>query len=200
MSEEDNEPLTPKQLITGYRQRQKHPIDNEKTEYSDIIALTRRERLRRDLLATWWENFNKEYVADLEKFHCPAPGRTKQVQLGQVVLIHDDAAKRSKWKTGRISKLLPGSDGKVRRVALQIADKMRGKGSTTIFRYIQCLYPLELHAGQIDPDHTDVRPFTEQNTGSASDSELDDGPTREVLENPGCEPETSGRPEGPSAN
>ncbi|KZR98236.1 Uncharacterized protein APZ42_006442, partial [Daphnia magna] len=126
--------------------------DERETEYSDRVTLTKRERLRRDLLATWWENFNQEYVADLEKFHCPTPGQVKQVEIGQVVIIHDEHAKRSKWKTGRVAKLYPGADKKFRRVAVLIADKTKGKGSTTIFRDIKCLYPLELHAGQIDPE------------------------------------------------
>lgn len=49
--EEDNESLTPNQLISGYRQKQKHPIDEEEIGYSDKVTLTKREKMRRELLA-----------------------------------------------------------------------------------------------------------------------------------------------------
>jgi hypothetical protein len=35
VAEDDTEPLTPKQLVTGYRQQQHHPVDDEEREYSD---------------------------------------------------------------------------------------------------------------------------------------------------------------------
>ncbi|XP_045034397.1 uncharacterized protein LOC123475587 [Daphnia magna] len=66
VAEDDTEPLTPKQLVTGYRQQQHHPVDDEEREYSDRVTLTKRERLRRNLVAQWWKDFYTEYVMDLE--------------------------------------------------------------------------------------------------------------------------------------
>ncbi|XP_057369923.1 uncharacterized protein LOC130691034 [Daphnia carinata] len=185
VSDDDDEPLTPKQLISGHRQKQKHPVDEEEREYSTRTAITQRELKRRKLLGIWWENFYKEYVADLEKFHCPSPRSTKSVEVGQVVLIHDDHCKRSKWKTGRVAKIYPSSDGKIRRVAVLIANKSTGVGSTPIYRDMKTLFPLELHAGQIDNDPSNIDPFpSDQNpiSESESDSDLDSGPTGGVSE------------------
>lgn len=69
-----------------------------------------------------WENLTQEYVTDLEKFHCPAPCKTKQVKIGQVVIFDDEYTTRPKWKTARVAKSNPGSENKFRRVAVQIAD------------------------------------------------------------------------------
>ncbi|KAK4037493.1 hypothetical protein OUZ56_029526 [Daphnia magna] len=52
VSEDDNEPLTPKQLISEYGQRQKHTIDEEEIEYSDRVTLIKREKKLRNRLAT----------------------------------------------------------------------------------------------------------------------------------------------------
>ncbi|KAI9553773.1 hypothetical protein GHT06_019037 [Daphnia sinensis] len=161
VAEDDIEPLTPKQLVTGYRQQQRHPVDEEEREYADRVTLTKRERLRRTILAKWWEDFYAEYVLDLEKFHCPTVKHTKQIELGQV--------------------LTPGTDGKVRRVSLLIADRFRGVGSITVTRDPRCLYSLELHAGQIDDDHTHLGPFKEN---EAPLTELDESLTGGVSETP----------------
>ncbi|XP_057372195.1 uncharacterized protein LOC130693086 [Daphnia carinata] len=200
---DDDEPLTPMQLISGHRQRQKHPVDEEEREYSDRTVVTRRERKRRKLLGIWWENFYKEYVADLERFHCPSPNNTKTVEIGQVVLVHDDNCKRSKWKTGRVAKIYPSSDGKIRRVAVLIADKMKGVGSTPIYRDMKNLFPLELHAGQIDDGPSNTAPFPPDRnppSDSDSDSELDDGPTGGVSENLTADPQSAGRSESGKEN
>ncbi|XP_032790475.2 uncharacterized protein LOC116927549 [Daphnia magna] len=181
VAEDDTEPLTPKQLVTGYRQQQHHPVDDEEREYSDRVTLTKRERLRRNLVAQWWKDFYTEYVMDLEQFHCPTPGHTKEIELGQVVLIHDESAKRTRWKSGRVVKLIPGNDGKTRRVNVLIADKFRGIGSTMITRDPKSLYPLELHAGQIDDDHRNTGPYEDSELSS---TQLDQGPTEGVSEIP----------------
>lgn len=54
-------------------------------------------------------------------------------------MIHDDSVKRTRWKTRRVVKLNPGTDGKVRRVNLLIADKYIGVGSIVISRNLKCL-------------------------------------------------------------
>ncbi|XP_045025137.1 uncharacterized protein LOC123469858 [Daphnia magna] len=102
VAEDDMELLTPKQLVTGYRQQQHHPVDDEEREYSDRVTLTKREGIRRTLVAQWWKDFYTEYVMDLEQFHCPTLGHVKEIELGQVVLIHNDSAKRTRWKFGRL--------------------------------------------------------------------------------------------------
>ncbi|KZS01428.1 Uncharacterized protein APZ42_001919 [Daphnia magna] len=118
---------------------------------------------------------------DLEQFYCPTPGHVKEIELGQVVLIHDESAKRTRWKSGRVVKLIPGNDGKTRRVNVLTADKFRGKGSIMITRDPKSLYPLELHAGQIDDDHRNTGPYEDS---ELSQTQIDQGLTGGVSEIP----------------
>lgn len=97
------------------------------------------------------------------------------------MLIHDESAKRTRRKTGRVVKLITGKDGKIRRVNVLIADKFRGKGSIMVKRDLKSLYPLELNAGQIDDDHRNKGPYEDS---EQSQAQLDLGLKGEVLEIP----------------
>ncbi|KAK4003662.1 hypothetical protein OUZ56_005418 [Daphnia magna] len=57
----------------------------------------------------------------------------------------------------------------------------RGKGSIMITRDPKSLYPLELHAGQIDQDHKNTGPYEDSELSSA---QLDHGLTGGVSETP----------------
>ncbi|KAK4037439.1 hypothetical protein OUZ56_029472 [Daphnia magna] len=129
---------------------------------------------------------------DLEQFHCPTPGHVKEIELGQVVLIHDESAKITRWKSGRVVKLIPGNDGKTRRVNVLIADKFRGKESIMITRDPKSLYPLELHAGQIDEDHRNTGPYEDNQglTGGVSKIPTDEAHSHHPGANPLAEDES----------
>lgn len=79
-------------------------------------------------------------------------------------------------ETGRVAKLYPGSDKKIRKVGVLIAYQVKGIGTNQIYRDKKCLYPLELHVGQIDDDPSNIAPIPDDPSHD-SDSELDDGPT-----------------------
>ena len=46
---------------------------------------------------------------------------TRQLAVGDVVLVVEDNAPRGRWPIARVSKLFPGSDGRVRSVELKTA-------------------------------------------------------------------------------
>ena len=64
------------------------------------------------------------------------------IEVGQLVILKDDMAKRVFWKLAIVDELLPGRDGKIRAVKVKVPN---GKGSTsTLWRSIQHLIPLEI--------------------------------------------------------
>ncbi|ERL91391.1 hypothetical protein D910_08723 [Dendroctonus ponderosae] len=64
---------------------------------------------------------------------------SRQVQVGDIVLVGNDQEKRIHWPLGRVVQLFPGKDGQVRLVKLLTE---RGQ----LMRPIQRLYPLECTA------------------------------------------------------
>jgi len=97
-------------------------------------SLTRRLRYRCRLREELKKRFRKEYLGLLLLKRCKE--KIRYPQLGEVVLIGDDQEKRAEWTLGKVIKLYPGKDEKVRMVELKTA---KGKA----LRSIQCLYPLE---------------------------------------------------------
>ena len=65
------------------------------------------------------------------------------IKVGDVVIVHEDNVRRSFWRLGRVERLITGSAGVVRGVAVKVGE--RSKPSTVIERPVQKLYPLETH-------------------------------------------------------
>lgn len=65
----------------------------------------------------------------------------KNPEIGQVVLINDNNQPPSQWLIGRITELIPSSDGLVRSVVIEVAHKTEGdnytKKTTKLTRAIQ---------------------------------------------------------------
>ena len=57
---------------------------------------------------------------------------------GSIVIVKDKGLPRSNWKVGRILRLIPSSDSKVRSAEIKLPGKL------VISRAINYLYPLEL--------------------------------------------------------
>ena len=57
---------------------------------------------------------------------------------GSIVIVKDKNLPRSNWKVGRILRLIPSSDSRVRSAEIQLP------GKSVISRAINHLYPLEL--------------------------------------------------------
>ena len=57
---------------------------------------------------------------------------------GSIVIVKDKSLPRSNWKVGRILRLIPSSDSRVRSAEIQLP------GESVISRAINHLYPLEL--------------------------------------------------------
>ena len=81
---------------------------------------------------------------------------------GDIVLIQDSNQIRRKWKLGRICKVFPGDDGKVRKVHVQYknprpgepATKYEGRGYATIERAVNRLVVILLAGNDTKMDST----------------------------------------------
>lgn len=153
---EDGRTLTPFQLISA-----EDGCDNEfrgvdglkPIAHKDDSApseLREREMKRQLRLADWWEEWQKDYLAEVRKFHYGPRRNVKAPGVGHVVLVHDQVRPRMKWVTARVKEILPSRDDAARQVVL-VNSKQE-----TITRPVSCLYPLETHAGTIDLQPDDV--------------------------------------------
>lgn len=64
------------------------------------------------------------------------------MEVGDIVLLYDDALPRSFWKLARVLELITGRDGKTRGAVVEVPAK--NSGTTTLRRPLQLLYPLEV--------------------------------------------------------
>ena len=76
------------------------------------------------------------YLTSLREFYRPSRTGGQQVNVGDVVLVHDDCP-RINWKMAVVENLVKGNDGLVRSVSIRTKN-----GATN--RPVSKLYPLEL--------------------------------------------------------
>ena len=110
---EELAPITPLVLVSG--RRTSGPTEKSvsflEPAYSTCDGIIPREKHRRLLIARWWGRFKLEYMRDLDQFRCP-DRRGRKISRGDLVLIHDDNAKRLWWRHGIVDTLHMGPDGK----------------------------------------------------------------------------------------
>lgn len=96
----------------------------------------------------------------------PASKRnSKHIQVGDIVIVHDDQQLRGLWKLGRVRELLRGVDGNVRGAFVRVQS---GGGHTTIKRPVQRLYPLEVRE--------EIRDGQDQGSKPTAESQEEKGP------------------------
>ena len=139
----DPEPLTPAHLLYGRRiTTLPHPMVEEDEvvdpTYKDDSDLRKRARTQGLILKHFWKRWKLEYLTSPREFHKTTGNNTQRVQIGDVVLIHDDTP-RINWQLAVIEDVIKGSDGLIR--AVNIRTK-----SGRINRPIARLYPLEVRS------------------------------------------------------
>lgn len=108
--------LTPAMLLTlktGFAP----PPPSGNFEEADLL---REEWKRVQYLAEmFWTKWKHEYLKTLQLRHQWQEQRPN-LQEGDIVLLKDTQAKRNQWPTGIITKTLPGQDGLVRKVEVEV--------------------------------------------------------------------------------
>lgn len=100
---------------------------------TDLLG-TRRWRHSQVLADHFWSSFIRHYLPTLQERHKWRKD-SKELSVGQVVLIVDQQLPRASWPVGKITQTHPGTDGRVRTVTVQVKKK-------TYLRPVAKLVPL----------------------------------------------------------
>ncbi|KRX38630.1 hypothetical protein T05_1910, partial [Trichinella murrelli] len=111
------------------------PMMSTPTVDKEELPLNRKWRKRQQIILHFWKRWRNVYVTT---FVSRSKWMTKRQEPkeGDIVLVKEDNAKRKSWPIGRITSVLPGSDGLCRTVEVKTA-----KGTFT--RPVARLYLLE---------------------------------------------------------
>ena len=93
------------------------------------------------IIDNFWRRWTRDFFPSLiirQKWHTA----TRNLRVGDVVLIQDSNQIRGQWKLGKVSEVFPGDDGRVRKVHViyknprlgEPPNKYSGKDYTTIER------------------------------------------------------------------
>ncbi|GBO26151.1 hypothetical protein AVEN_52210-1 [Araneus ventricosus] len=128
-------PLTPSKFLIENRNFSTGDIDLEETQSS-----RKRIKFKATLLKDLRLRFRKEYLSLLIQ----KQGRNKNVrepQIAGVVLIGDDSKKRLNWPLAIIIEVLPGRDGKVRTVKVEVRSYHKALAANLSIRVESSLKP-----------------------------------------------------------
>lgn len=141
-SEDDQQPLTPSQLMIGFRLDStpiaiQDPEEEEDPTVFNTELLSRRQKNVQRVLQRFQTRFRNEYLTSLRQGVTRNQGSMVPA-VGDIVQVKDDGPRIS-WNLGRVLELHRGIDGHVRSVKLKLRS-----GITT--RPVTLLYPLEITA------------------------------------------------------
>ncbi|XP_065131850.2 uncharacterized protein [Paramisgurnus dabryanus] len=108
--------LTPATLLT-----QKYgSCPNVELDHTDLYR--RQWKRVQNLASTFWDRWRKQYLSTLQP-RKKWQFKNQDITTGSVVLMKDSQSKRNQWPLGRITKVLPSGDGRVRKVEIKIVNK-----------------------------------------------------------------------------
>ena len=154
----EEEPITPSKLWCGKNIVLFPPFYEARLDNKDPEICKKRLKYLDKLLTHFWNRFCSQYLSSLSERHFSRnlPRNGRQPKVGEVVLIKNDLLPRGRWKIAQVVEVTPGSDGIVRRVALQppyknlTPDTKKNKPSELIYRPPRLLVPLEC---EVDKDN-----------------------------------------------
>ena len=113
----------------------------------------RQLRYSSTVLKHYWRRWKAEYLVDLRKFHKMREGQKGlpvDIKEGDIVSVQNEGrCNRILWNLGRVTKLIRGQDGVIRRAKLVLANKQ------WIERPVEKLYPPEVTAKELQPSLKD---------------------------------------------
>ena len=113
----DVEPLTPSHLL--YLRGGVGPIPGDYTE-SDTLS-RRRWRHVQYLAQQLWYRWKREYLLSLQSRQ-KWTRESRNVRLGNIVLLADQEVPRGRWRMGRIVEAFPSQDGLVRKAQVKTGE------------------------------------------------------------------------------
>ncbi|XP_055700149.1 uncharacterized protein LOC129799885 [Phlebotomus papatasi] len=124
---EDLQSLTPGHFLVG------HPLTPDPGPDVMLLnpnRLSRWQFLQR-LLQTFWNRWQQEYVTTLQQRPkwCT---QSRNLAVGDLVLLRENQLKASRWKMGRIQEVHPGRDNVVRVVTVRTSDGIQKRAASTV--------------------------------------------------------------------
>lgn len=143
-SPEDGTYLSPNDLLLG-RSSSRIPSG----PFKEHLTLRQRFEFVQSIINRFWKKWISDYFPSLiirQKWHTA----TRNVRVGDIVLVADSNVVRGEWKLARVSETFPGKDGQVRKVTLKYKNprprepirQYKGHGFVTIDRPVHKLVVL----------------------------------------------------------
>ncbi|KAM9735349.1 uncharacterized protein ACNS7B_014625 [Menidia menidia] len=114
----DADPVTPNLLLMG---RLDPSLPQAVYEESELLS-RKRWKHSQILADQFWTSFIRHYLPTLQtraKWHKDTPAH----QPGDIVMVIDPLLPRALWPVGRITKVLPGTDGRIRTAEVNVKDR-----------------------------------------------------------------------------
>lgn len=111
--------ITPNHILTMKSQQSVPPPGRFDTE--DIYG-QKRWRKTQQFAEEFWQLWKLQYLKNItvrQKWETKKPN----VELGDVVTIHEDGRPRNEWRTGIVESVQPGEDGLVRKATVRLANR-----------------------------------------------------------------------------
>ncbi len=70
--------------------------------------------------------------------------------VGDIVVVHEENLPRWLWRLGKVERLIPGRDGRIRGATVRLSSE--GRQHSLLRRAVQLLYPLEVHSSASPAD------------------------------------------------
>ena len=145
-SEDIDEPLTPSHLLCGHRVQSlpDYSLSEDEIQYQASVShldLTRRMKYLTKILSDFWKRWRSEYLIELREAHRHPylqGGVENPINVGDIVVVHDENLPRGLWKLGRVEELVIGADGNIRAAVVRLST--RGFRSATLKRPVQRLF------------------------------------------------------------
>ena len=138
---EASDALTPAHFLIGRTAGFQAPVPDVQDRPEDLQV---RKELVDMQVEQFWSRWSSEYLRNLPA--CCGSKPQDAVNVGSVVLIHEDGVPRMRWLMGVVQQVFPGKDGLVRAVLVKTP-----KGSYT--RPIQRLHNLEIMPEEWETSH-----------------------------------------------
>ena len=117
--------------------------------FKEHLTLRQRFEFVQSIINRFWKKWISDYFPSLiirQKWHTA----TRNVRVGDIVLVADSNVVRGEWKLARVSETFPGKDGQVRKVTLKYKNprprepirQYKGHGFVTIERPVHKLVVL----------------------------------------------------------
>ena len=141
--------ITPSHLLFGRRLLTSYlgDVEPENVDFTPKNISKRAEHLN-SLIKRFWSIWSKEYLIGLREFHnCKNRIPSKQISIGEVVLISEDKLPRNRWKMAVVVEVHVGRDNQIRGCKLRTLTKSKNR-IIYMNRPVNKLHPLELTSSE----------------------------------------------------